>query len=220
MPAEAATDIAAPPVPSRLRLAGVRASEYVPFVLVVGAVIALAILLEGDSKIAVLKIGVVAYFSLLPAILYLQFASRKTPTVWREYVLTLFRLHADDYANLPQPPETSRYYGRWQKERTSVVGTCVGEEHLDREAQNVYRRRFEELYGPLREEGSGDRRNQSIRLERAHKLQVLVATLLMALGWVFVVQPESIFGKAFTGDIDLQGLPSIPTESFAFVSKL
>lgn len=217
MPAEAATNVDAPPVSSRLRLAGVRASEYVPFVFVVAAVVALAILLEDDSKTVVLKIGVIAYFSLLPAILYLQFASRKTPTVWREYVLTLFRLHADDYANLPGPPETSRYYGRWRKERTDAVGTCDGDEHLDREAENVYRRRFEELYGPLRDEGSRGRRSQSIRLERAHKLQVLVATLLIALGWAFVVQPESVFGRSFTpGDFQLQGLPSIPSESFAF----
>src|SRR5215211_3940039 len=83
---------------------------------------------------------------------------------------------------------------------------------LDREAENVYRRRFEELYGPLRDEGSRGRRSQSIRLERAHKLQVLVATLLIALGWTFVVQPESVFGRSFTpGDFQLQGLPSIPS---------
>ncbi len=86
-----------------------RLYHYSMFVLLVGAVIALATLLDTDGKVVALKIFVIAYFSLLPAILYLQFTSRKTPTVWREYVLTLFRLHADDYAYLPEPPKPSRY---------------------------------------------------------------------------------------------------------------
>jgi hypothetical protein len=200
-------------------LAGLRrAGDYVPFVLLVATVVALSILLEVEDKVVLLKIVVVAYFSLLPAVLYLQFASRKTPTVWREYVLTLFRLHADDYANLPEPPETSRYYADWCKERAALVAETAGPEHEEREAQNVYRRRFEELYGPLRdEESKRARTSQSVHLERAHKLQVLVATFLITLGWVFVVQPDTIFGRSFTpGDFELRGLPAIPEESFAF----
>jgi hypothetical protein len=85
-----------------------RVYDYSMFVLLVAIVIAVAVLLEPSDKIMVLKLVVIAYFSLLPAILYLQFTSRKTPTVWREYVLTLFRLHANDYAYLPEPPLASR----------------------------------------------------------------------------------------------------------------
>ncbi len=206
-----------------------RLYDYSMFVLLVGAVVALTILLETDDKIVALKIFAVAYFSLLPAILYLQFASRKTPTVWREYVLTLFRLHADDYSNLPAPPETSRFYGRWVEARRQVGDDVESPEHESYEEGNVYRRRFEELYGPLpADELDGVAQHpgdqtirglapKAMRLGRAHKLQVLLATLLITLGWVFVVQPETVFGRSFTpGDFELRGLPAIPVESFAF----
>jgi hypothetical protein len=187
--------------------------DYSMFVLLVAAVIALTIVLETDDKTVALKVFVVGYFSLLPAILYLQFMSRKTPTVWREYVLTLFRLHADDYGHLPQPPRTSRYHAQWRKARLGRVKDVTGETHLDEEEENVYRRRFEELYGPL----PNTRDTRRMGLERAHKLQVLMATLLITLGWLFVVQPETVFGNSFTpGDFELRGLPAIPEESIAF----
>ncbi len=191
-----------------------RLYHYSMFVLLVGAVIALATLLDTDDKVVALKIFVIAYFSLLPAILYLQFTSRKTPTVWREYVLTLFRLHADDYGYLPEPPKPSRYHEPWRDARLARVKEVEGEEHEQREEHNLYRRRFEELYGPLPREIETTRATQ---LERAHKLQVLLATFLITLGWVFVVQPETVFGRSFTpNDFELRGLPAIPEESIAF----
>ncbi len=195
-----------------------RLYDYLPFVGVVMAVIVLAVSLDGDDKIVALKAFAVLYFSLLPAILYLQFTARRTPTVWREYVLTLFRLHADDYSNLPEPAQTSRYHAPWKQARCGLVGSIDGIEHVKREEQNVYRRRFEEQYGPLSmHEDRRDWRNQSVQLHRAHKLQVLVATLLITIGWVFVVQPETVYGRSFTpGDFELRGLPAIPAESFAF----
>jgi hypothetical protein len=89
----------------------------------------------------------------------------------------------------------------------------TGDTHLDEEEENVYRRRFEELYGPL----PNTRDTRRMGLERAHKLQVLMATLLITLGWIFVVQPETVFGNSFTpGDFELRGLPAIPEESIAF----
>ncbi|HEY7196366.1 MAG TPA: hypothetical protein VH306_04230 [Gaiellaceae bacterium] len=193
-----------------------RVYDYALFVLFVAGLIALAVMLETDDKVVLLKIFAVGYFSLLPAILYLQFTSRKTPTVWREYVLTLFRLHADDYAHLPEPPRASRYYTPWSRARKARVGVVEGEGHEAREETNIYRRRFEELYGPLASE-RGTKRDRAAGLERAHKLQVLIATLLIALGWIFVVQPESVFGRSFTpSDFQLRGLPTIPEESIAF----
>ncbi len=190
------------------------------FVLLVGAVIVLAVYLTPESKVVVLKIVAVAYFSLLPAVLYLQFTSRKTPTVWREYVLTLFRLHADDYAHLPEPPRMSRYVDAWDKARGRLLMRLSPERLADIaangaeiEEKNVYRRRFEELYGRLPSSSSPN----AVRLERAHRLQVLSATLLITLGWVFVVQPETIFGHSLTpSDFQLQGLPDIPSQSIAF----
>lgn len=192
-----------------------RLYDYSMFVLLVGAVIVLTIVLETDDKVVALKVCAVAYFSLLPAILYLQFTSRKTLTVWREYVLTLFRLHADDYGHLPEPPLSSRYHEPWRKARLKRVNEVKGRIHHKREEENVYRRRFEELYGPVPTER--DTTESAVGLERAHKLQVLIATLLITLGWVFVLQPETVFGNSFTpGDFELRGLPAIPEESIAF----
>lgn len=191
-----------------------RLYDYTVFVLLVGAVIVLAIYLSTEDKVVALKIFAVAYFSLLPAILYLQFTSRKTPTVWKEYVLTLFRLHADDYAHLPEPPEVTRYVEAWHRARRRLLERVPETDRAALEERNVYRRRFEELYGPLptRRDSPG-----AVRLERAHRLQVVVATLLIALGWVFVVQPETIFGGSITpSDFELRGLPEIPSESIAF----
>ena len=169
-----------PLVRARERLG--RLYDYLPFAGVVLIVVVLAILLEGDDKIVALKVFAVIYFSLLPAILYLQFTARKTPTVWREYVLTLFRLHADDYSNLPEPPQTSRYHAPWKQARCVLAGSVDGAQHALREQQNVYRRRFEEQYGPLSlHEDRRDWRNQAVQLQRAHKLQVLIATLLITL---------------------------------------
>lgn len=197
-------------VPGGLR----RLYDYSMFVLLVGLVIALAIVLEPKDQIVALKIFVIGYFSLLPAILYLQFTARKTPTVWREYVVNLFRLHADDYAALPEPPRVSSYHDLWEKDRKERVGELEDEHHKEREENNIYRRRFEELYGPVPSAGDSRRR---VRLERAHKLQVLMATLLIALGWVFVVQPDSVFNLSIPwSHIHLTGLPAIPHESFSF----
>ena len=191
-----------------------RLYDYSMFVLIVALVVAFTIVLEPDDKIVVLKIFVVGYFSLLPAILYLQFTARKTPTVWREYVVNLFRLHADDYAALPEPPRVSRYHDAWEHQRKERVGELEGDDNEEREANNIYRRRFEELYGPLPSAGGSRRR---VRLERAQKLQVLMATLLIALGWVFVVHLETVFhGSIPWSHIHLSGLPSIPRESFSF----
>lgn len=197
-----------------------RLYDYSMFVVVVAAVLLLAVVLETNDKVMALKIFVVAYFTLLPAILYLQFTSRKTLTVWREYVLSLFRLHADDYAHLPEPPHSSRYHQQWREARIKRVGEAEGESHERREEENIYRRRFEELYGPPSDRdasGAPVRKTRAVRLERAHKLQVLIATVLIALGWVFVVQPETVFARSITpADFQVRGLPAIPAESLSF----
>jgi hypothetical protein len=41
--------------------------------------------------------------------------------------------------------------------------------------------------------------------------------VLITLGWTFVVQPESVFGRSFApDDFTLAHLPTVPTETFAF----
>ena len=56
-----------------------------------------------------------------------------------------------------------------------------------------------------------------LSLKSTHKLQVVIATILISIGWVFVVQPETVYGRSFTPpDFELVNLPPIPDESFAF----
>jgi hypothetical protein len=190
-----------------------RVIDYAMFVLLVGAVILAAVFLDSETKVEALKLFAVAYFSLLPAILYLQFTSRRTPTVWREYVNTLFRLHVDDYASLPEPPELSRYIVAWRSAHERRLDALPEERRDGVDERNIYVRRFEELYGPL---PSRMDNTNAVRLVRAQRLQVAFATLLIALGWVFVVRPETLAGVGLDFSPNASDFPEIPEQSIAF----
>jgi hypothetical protein len=206
---------------------GRRSGDFLIFVVLVGGVIAAAINLKQDDKVFALKLFCVLYFSLLPAVLYLQFSSRRALTVWREYVLNLFQLHIDDYAHLPRPPTLSRFHEPWRRAREQAWRRAHGldggtdlplEDARNLEKANIYRRKFQDLFGPLPEEEP----RSIASLRSPHKLQVAMSTVLIAIGWVFVVQPETLFGSSFTpSDFHLAGLPTIPREtiSFAFLGS-
>ena len=54
-------------------------------------------------------------------------------------------------------------------------------------------------------------------LRAAHKSQVGAATLLIAIGWAFVVEPATVFHKSITTtSFGLAGLPALPRETIAF----
>jgi hypothetical protein len=199
-----------------------RGGDFLIFFAIVVAVIAAAIDLDQSNQVFLLKVFCVLYFSLLPAVLYLQFSSRRVATVWREYVLNLFQLHIDDYAHLPRPPTLSRYHEPWRLARASAWRHAVGkgeneqmrrQDERNLEKANIYRRRFQDLFGPLREEEP----RYLLSLRSPHKLQVAMTTALIAVGWVFVVRPETVFHHSITpSDFHLEGLPSIPRETLAF----
>jgi hypothetical protein len=200
---------------------GHAASDLLVFVLVVAAVVLAAIYLAAEDKVVVLKIFAVVYFSLLPALLYLQFSSRRTLSVWKDYVANLYKLEIDDPANLPRPPTLSRFYPAWKEARDRAWAEGLLNDEGDRqkaedrlELANQYRLKFRELFGRLPPVA----KPQSVlSLQSVHKLQVVMATVLMTLGWTFVVQPETVFGRSFTPeDFELANLPSIPNETFAF----
>lgn len=96
------------------------AGDFAVFFILVGAVLLASIYLTAEDQVLVLKLFAVLYFSLLPAVLYVQFSSRRTRTVWKEYVLNLFQLHMDDYAHLPEPPELTRYVEPWRRARRAA----------------------------------------------------------------------------------------------------
>jgi hypothetical protein len=199
-----------------------RGGDFLVFLVLVGGVIAAAINLKQDDKVFVLKLFCILYFSLLPAVLYLQFSSRRAMTVWREYVLNLFQLHIDDYAHLPRPPTLCRFHEPWRRAREQAWrrarGVSNGTKLPKSDAQqlekaNIYRRKFQDLFGPLPEEEP----RSIVSLRSPHRLQVAITTILIAIGWVFVVQPETLVGSSFTPkDFHLAGLPTIPRETIAF----
>jgi hypothetical protein len=196
--------------------------DFLIFLLIVTGVIVAGIWLEPDNQVLLLKLFCILYFSLLPATLYLQFASRRQATVWREYVLNLFRLHLDDYAHLPRPPTLSRFHEPWRLAREEAWRRARGkeaEEHMrpddnrNLEKANIYRRKFQDLFGPLPEEEP----RYLVTLRSPYKLQVAITTMLIAIGWAFVVRPETVFHGSITPrDFHLAGLPTIPRETVAF----
>jgi len=210
-------------LPTLLRR-GLAVYDFLIFLLVVVAVVLATIYLTAEDTVVLLKVVAVVYFSLLPALLYLQFSSGRTLAVWRDYVGNLYKLRADAVANLPRPPALSHFHAEWLAERERawnegrVKPEHEGETRKDvdekLEQANQYRVKFQDLFGdvPLLEQPKN-----WFSLRSAHKLQVVMATVLMTLGWTFVVQPESLFDHSFTpSKFHLAGLPAIPRETFAF----
>lgn len=198
-----------------LRRWSVVASDFLAFVAVVVGIVALAVWLRAEDQVLLLKLFAILYFSLLPALLYLQFSSRKTLTLWKEFVLNLHRLQIDEPANLPRPPTLSRFYRRWETARDAAFGgRPPAEVELALERANIYRQKFRDLFGAV---PSVHTQGTFLSLRSVQKLQVVITTVLVTIGWVFVVQPETVFGSAVTpSDFRLANLPPIPRETFAF----
>jgi hypothetical protein len=203
---------------------GVAAYDFLIFVLVVAAVVLATVSLAAEDKVVLLKVFAVVYFSLLPPLLYLQFSSQRTLAVWRDYVCNLYKLRADDPASLPRPPTLSRFHRDWLKARDhawteELVKPLAPNEtraEVDRKLEwsNQYQLKFRDLFGeiPLFEQPLS-----VLSLRSTHKLQVVMATVLMTLGWTFVVYPETLFDRSFTpADFELANLPPVPRETFAF----
>lgn len=198
-------------------------SDFLVFAVVVAGIVLAAIYLADEDKVVLLKILTVVYFSLLPALLYLQFSSRRTLAIWKDFVSNLYKLQIDDPANLPRPPTLSRFYPAWRVAReaawdagdvTTPPGSTKARVQEDLDLSNQYRQKFRDLFGVV---SSGTEPKSVLAINSPHKLQVVMATILITLGWVFVVQPESVFERTFApNDFELANLPSVPTQTFAF----
>jgi hypothetical protein len=200
------------------------AGDLAVFLLVVAAIVLAAVWLKQDDQIVLLKLFAVLYFSLLPAFLFLQFSSRKTLTIWKEYVANLYRLGADEPASLPRPSQLSRFYDQWH-DACDERGVTLPEQHKDDganteddvtkiEEANVYRRKFEDLFGPV---PKLEDQHTVASLKSVNKLQVVVTTVLVTIGWMFVLTPQSLYEHSITpGDFTLKHLPEVPATTFAF----
>jgi hypothetical protein len=160
-----------------------------------------AILLGGSSRVVALKIAAAVLLGMFPGWIYLQFIKNKGPSLYDEYVLNLFRLHVDEYANLPAPPEHTSYYALWKREHDKL-GTTTKD--------NLYRRKFESLYGrssvsTLRQFAG----RPSLRDRTETFSPVLFATLLLCLGWILFLRPELSFNRTLL-PVHISGLPALP----------
>jgi hypothetical protein len=175
--------------------------------------------LDRPSQVFLLKAFLVGFLSVLPGWLYLQFIAVKGTGLYDEYVLNLYRLRIDDIANLPKPPPGSRYWRSW----AAAVAPDLNP------ARNIYLKKFEAVYG--RSAVPESRRRNDLDDDNPHAdsttrlfehihadafSPVIMATALLCVGWIVVVEPELYRGLRPFGDLTLSGLPKMPEQALRY----
>ena len=179
-----------------------RLSLSLTLVLAVLVVLVPAIFAKGDSRVFLLKVAATSLLAFLPGWLYLQFIKNKGRSLYDEYVLNLFRLHVDEYANLPAPPQHTSYYAPWK-----IAHDRLGTKSKD----NLYRRKFEAIYGKSSVSTSSLIYERQVR-DRAETFSpVLFATILFCLGWVLILNPAFYRGAHLFDDLSLSAGPKLPS---------
>jgi hypothetical protein len=196
--------------------------KFLVLLLLIVAALASTTVLDRASQVLLLKVFLVAFLSLLPGWLYLQFIRVKGIGLYDEYVLNLYRLKIDDIVNLPKPPPGSRYWQQWSK-----AGQDAGVDP----ARNIYLNKFEAVYGKSAVDESRRRREDAVSKEdqRAgtntklfQRIQadafspVIMATAMLCVGWIVVVVPELYGGLRPFGDLTLSGVPRMPDEALRY----
>jgi hypothetical protein len=164
----------------------------------------LAILLSPSDRAIAFKLATVVLLSFAPAWLYWQFIAGKGRALWDEFVIHLYRLGVDHPIALPRPSEQSVFYALWQREHVDQSHDPKVERR-----DNLYRKKFEGVYGKLTDDVS-----QRVLAENA--MPVVLATVLFSLGWVLVLQPESVFSRTLFGT-EIRLAPSrVPLDEIGF----
>jgi hypothetical protein len=153
-------------------------------VLVVGA------LLDAYWRLAVVELLLVALLALVPGWLYLEFVVHRGQGLYDEYVLNLFRLHIDEYRNLPAPPQHTSDHLLWRREHATLRTPTT---------DNLYRRKFEAVYGRASVStkaliGGSDGWRELGRTFGP----IMLATIVLCLGWALALQPELL--RTIAGD--------------------
>jgi len=179
--------------------------------LLVAAVVASllpAVLFQANSRVFLLKLVAVAILASMPGLLYLEFIRFKGQSLYDEYVINLFRLGIDTTANLPAPPEHTDYFSKW---RTAHNGLNT------KSKDNLYRRKFEAVYGQQAVSTRSMFAEPAARVERSEGFfPVLLATVLLCIGWTLAVQPELYRNFDLLGGLPLSGQPKLPAEPLVF----
>jgi hypothetical protein len=224
-----AIDIADPTPSRRVRSRGQQlwdalgqTIKFLALLLLILAALASTTVLDRASQVLLLKVFLVAFLSLLPGWLYLQFIKVKGVGLYDEYVLNLYRLQIDDVVNLPKPPPGSRY---WQQWFTAVQDADVNP------ARNIYLKKFEAVYGKSavpdirrrREEAKAEddpqaetNRKLFQRIQADAFSPVIMATAMLCVGWIVVVVPELYGGLQPFGNLTLSGVPRMPDEALRY----
>jgi hypothetical protein len=179
--------------------------------LLVGTVLASllpAVLFQPQSRVFLLKLVAAALLASLPGLLYLEFIRFKGQTLYDEYVINLFRLGIDRDCNLPAPPEHTSYYGRWKHDHDKLKTDSK---------DNLYRKKFEAVYGQQAVSTRNLFAEPDSRPERSEGFfPVLLATVLLCVGWAMVVQPELYRDFDLLGGLPVSGRPKLPVEALQF----
>ena len=189
-------------------------------IIVVGGVVILPVVyLDRVDRTLVMKLGAIALLATIPGLLYLQFIAANGQTLRQEFILNLHRLQIDSYKNLPTPPADSLFY---QGPNPPAQG------------KNLYLQKFDALYGgpaenpksegakPPAKDGQteqvADGPRDSYTVPAANRLPLVLATLVLAIGWSVVLQPEPILARRLgnLGSVTLSGQPLLPIDPLRF----
>jgi hypothetical protein len=203
---------AEPPTDSdRIIEKSLRTLLFLLLLVVVSVILVASILFSDDSRVLLLKFASAGLLSVIPGWIYLQFIRNKGPSLYDEYVLNLFRLEIDEMANLPAPPKHTSWYPKWQKSHRSKVPDGV--------TDNLYRRKFESVYGRSAVSTIGLIRKKPLTLREKTETftPVVMATIVIAMAWALVLQPEllrniNIVPKNFA----LSGKPILPGDPLRY----
>lgn len=179
--------------------------------LVVVAVLTGATLLSTPSALSLLKIAAIAVLAVFPAWLYNLFLWRRGPSLYDEYVLNLFRLHIDEYRNLPMPPRHTSYYPPWRAHHSDLQRLTA-----DKTKDNLYRRKFEAIFGRQSVSIRAELDRLPTREEVGGLSPVIVATLVLALGWTAVLRPEPFGVTDLLNGREFSSLPAVRAGAIAF----
>ena len=174
----------------------------------VAAALLPAVMFQPHSRIFLLKVAAIVMFASLPGLLYVQFVRFKGQSLYDEYVINLFRLKIDRYCNLPAPPKHTSYFAEWLAEHKKLA---------DPGRDNLYRRKFETVYGEQAvstRELFADPAKRPARSEGLYP--VVLATALLSLGWAVVVQPELYHDFNLLGHLPFSGQPHLPYTALQF----
>lgn len=199
-------DHAGTPVGSSRAVAG-RLGLTLVLIAAIAAVLAAGALLDAYWRMALLELLLVAVLALVPGWLYLEFVVHRGQGLYDEYVLNLFRIHADEYRNLPAPPQHTSYYRPWRHEHDDLQTDTT---------DNLYRRKFEAVFGPASVStraliGTPDGWRELGRTFGP----VALATIVLCIGWALTFQPELLRDVA-AGGSTFAGRSQIGTSALQF----